>query len=233
MKNEEIAKILYEMALYLEIKEVAFKPRAYEKASRAVESSEEDIADIYKKGGLKALENIPSVGKGIGERIEEYLKTGQVKDYEKLKKHIPVDIGTLSKIEGVGPKLIKLFYRELKIKNINDLEKAAKAGKLAKLPRSGEKLQQKILKGIEFYRRAVGRFLLSEALPLAETIGEKLKRIKGVAKVECAGSLRRRQETVGDLDFLAACRERSRRVVMDYFASMPEVIHIFAKGQFR
>ncbi|MFH0803646.1 MAG: PHP domain-containing protein, partial [Candidatus Tagabacteria bacterium] len=230
MKNEEIAKILYEMALYLEMKEVAFKPRAYEKAAESIEATEEDISDIYKRGGLKAIENIPAVGKGIGERIEEYLKTGRVKDYEKLKKQIPVDVEKLSAIEGVGPKLIKLFYQKLKIKNVNDLEKAAKAGKLAKLPRSGEKLQAKILKGIEFYKRSHTRFLLGVALPLAQEIEKRLEKVKGVIKAACAGSLRRRQETIGDLDFLVACPERSRRVVMDFFVAIPEVIHIFAKG---
>ena len=228
MKNEDIAKILYGMALYLEIKEVPFKPRAFEKAAQSIEALEDDIADIYKKGGLKALEDIPSVGKGIGERIEEYLKTGRIKDYEKLKKQIPVDIQALSAIEGVGPKLIKLFYRKLKIKNINDLEKAAKAGKLAKLPRSGEKLQAKILKGIEFYKRSHVRFLLGLALPSANDIEERLKKAKGVIKAAVAGSLRRRQETIGDLDFLAVSKKPKE--IMDFFVSMPEVIHVFAKG---
>jgi len=143
MKNEEIARILYEIAFYLEMKEVAFKPAAYEKAAESIEALEEDVEDIYKKGGLKALEDIPAIGKGISERIKEYLETERIKDYEKLKKQIPVDIQTLSAIEGIGPKLIKLFYQKLKIKNIGDLERAAKAGKLAKLPHSGEKLQEK------------------------------------------------------------------------------------------
>ncbi len=230
MKNEEIAKILHEMALYLEMKEVDFRPRAYEKAAQSVEALKEDISDIYKKGGIKAIKNIPSVGKGIGEKIEEYLKTDRVKTYEKLKKEIPVDIGTLEAIEGIGPKMIKLFYQKLKIKNIRDLEKAAKAGKLAELPRSGKKLQEKILKGIESYKRFHGRFLLGNALPLAEEIEARLKKTKGVIKAAAAGSLRRRQETIGDLDFLVACPERSRGVVIDFFVSMPEVIHIFAKG---
>jgi DNA polymerase (family 10) len=228
MKNEDIAKILYEMALYLEMKEVAFKPRAYEKAAQSIEALEEDISDIYKKGGLKALEDIPAVGKGIGERIEEYLKTGRIKDYEKLKKQIPVDVEKLSAIEGIGPKLIKLFYQKLKIKSIDDLEKAAKAGKLAKLPRSGVKLQQKILKGIEFYRRSHARFLLGTALPLAEEIEERLNKAKGEVKAAVAGSLRRRQETIGDLDFLIVSKKPKE--IMDFFVSMPEVSHVFAKG---
>ncbi len=238
MKNEELTRILHEIALYLEMKEVDFKPRAYEKASESIEALDEDVDDIYKKGGLKALEDISAIGKGISERIEEYLKTGHIQDYEKLKKQIPVDIRTLSAITGIGPKLIKLFYQKLKIKNINDLEKAAKTGKLAQLPRSGEKLQKKILKGIEFYRRSHSRFLLGVALPLAQEIELRLNKAKGVEKAVAAGSLRRRQETIGDLDFLVACPKRlvpseiegSRRVVMDFFVSMPEVINVFAKG---
>ena len=126
ISNQEIAKILYEIGEYLEMEDVAFKPRAYEKAGQSVEALKENIADIYKKGVIEAIDNIPAVGKGIAERIEEYLKTGRVKDYEKLKKQIPVDIERLSAIEGVGPKLIKLFYQKLKIKNIDGLEKAAK-----------------------------------------------------------------------------------------------------------
>ena len=249
MENREIAKILYETALFLEMKEVAFKPRAYEKAGQSVEALKENIADIYKKGGIEAIENIPAVGKGIAERIEEYLKTGRVKDYEKLKKQIPVDLERLSAIEGVGPKLIKLFYQKLKIKNIDGLEKAAKAGKIAKLPRCGERLEAKIIKGIEFYRRSHARFLLGAALPLAQEIEGRLKKIKGAARVACAGSLRRRQETIGDLDFLVTIDESKKSsfasakggsasggkatkdVVADFFVSMPEVVHIFAKGQ--
>lgn len=228
MKNGEIAKILYEMALYLEMKEVPFKPRAFEKAAKSIEAMEEDIADIYRKGGLKAVENIPAIGKGIGERVEEYLETGRVKDYEKLKKQIPVDIEVLSAVEGIGPKLIKLFYQKLKIKNIAGLERAAKAGKLAKLPRSGEKLQAKILKGIEFYKRSHSRFLLGVALPLAEEIERRLNGQKGVIRAVAAGSLRRRQETIGDLDFLAISKKTEE--IMEFFVSMPEIVHIFAKG---
>jgi len=99
-------KILYEMAVLLEIKEVAFKPQAYERAAYSIESFGEDVADIFKKGGLKALEDIPGVGQGIAERIEEYIKTGRIADYEKLKKEFPVDISGLLEIEGVGPKMV-------------------------------------------------------------------------------------------------------------------------------
>ena len=126
--NQELSKIFFEMAELLEMKGVQFKPRAFEKAAHSVEALDEDIKDIYKKGGIKAFEDIPGVGKGIAERIEEFIKTGKIKDYDRLKKEMPVDVSGLTAIEGVGPKIIKTLYKELKIKSVKDLEKAAKAG---------------------------------------------------------------------------------------------------------
>lgn len=227
-KNQELAKIFFEMAELLEMEEVEFKPRAYEKAGHSIEVLEEDINLLYKKGGIKALEAIPAIGKGIAERIEEYLKTGKIKDYEKLKKKIPVNISELSAIEGVGPKIIKVLYKKLGIKNIKDLEKAAKAGKLKNLPRFGEKLEQKITKSIEFYKKSHQRFLLSEVFPLAESIGSHLSKIKGVQKIEFAGSLRRRMETIGDIDILIV--SDNQKTAMKTFVEMPEVEYIYAKG---
>src|SRR3989344_5837330 len=131
--NEEISKILGEIAVLLDMKEVAFKPRAYEKAALIIETLEEDVRDIYKKGGLKALMNIPGIGQGIAERIEEYIKTKRIKDYERLKKEIPVDVSGLTSIESLGPKTVYNLYKKLGIKTVGELEKAAKAGKLKKL----------------------------------------------------------------------------------------------------
>src|SRR3989338_1721834 len=147
MHNQEISKILFELAELYEMKNVPLKPRALLRASETIDSLGEDVADIYKKGEIKALENIPGVGRGIAEKIEEYLKTGHIKEYEHMKKKMPVDIAGLSSIEGVGPKLINLLYTRLRIRTVSDLEKAAKEGKLRNLPRMGEKLEQKILKG--------------------------------------------------------------------------------------
>src|SRR3990167_316668 len=142
MHNQEISKILFELAELYEMKNVPFKPRALLRASETIDSLGEDVADIYKKGEIKALENIPGVGRGIAEKIEEYLKTGHIKEYEHMKKKMPVDIAGLSSIEGVGPKLINLLYTRLRIRTVSDLEKAAKEGKLRNLPRMGEKGQQ-------------------------------------------------------------------------------------------
>ena len=104
------------MSILLEMDEIPFKPRAYEKAAYSIEPLKKDIKEIYQKGGLKAIEEIPALGKGIAERIEEYIKTGKIRDYEKLKKKMPVNIEELNKIEGVGTKIIKQLYKNLKIK---------------------------------------------------------------------------------------------------------------------
>ena len=226
--NKEIAGILYEIGGYLEIKEVQFKPRAYEKAGYSIENLEEEVSEIYKKGGFKAVENIPGVGVSIAKKIEELIKTGHLKYYEKLKKSLPVKIGELSSIEGVGPKMIFKLYKKLKVKNINDLEKAAKIGKIAKIAGLGKKTEEKILKGIEFLRKSGNRFILGSILPQARLIEDRLRNLKEVDRAAIAGSIRRMQETIGDLDILVTSEKPEK--VIDFFVSMPEIVHIYSKG---
>jgi DNA polymerase (family 10) len=231
MPNQELAKILSEMAALLEIKEIPFKPQTYDRAAYSIESLGEDIEDIYKNGGLKALEEIPGVGQGIAERIEEYIKTGHISDYEKLKKQFPVDIAGLMEIEGVGPKMIKKLYQKLKIRNREELEEAAKAGKLRKLEGLGEKSEQKILKSIGFLRQSQGRFVLGFVMPTVRKIVDSLRALPEVKRAEFAGSIRRMQETVGDLDILVISNKPSK--VMDFFVRMPEVQDVIEKGPTR
>src|SRR3989344_3779956 len=130
MKNLLIAEILYKIADLLEIQEVDFKPRAYRKAALNIEAMNEPIEDYYKQGKLK---EIPGVGEGISKKIEEIIKTGTCREYEKLKKQVPVDFESLMKIEGLGPRKIKLLYQKLKIKSIQDLEEAIQEHKLSRL----------------------------------------------------------------------------------------------------
>ncbi len=228
MKNHEVAKILAEIGEYLDMQNVPFKPRAYEKVAGVVDGLEEDVAVIYERGGIKALGEIPGVGVSIAEKIEEYLKTGRVKYYEELKKKTPVDLSTLTQVEGLGPKKIKKLYEKLKIKNLDDLEKAAKAGKIRKLESFGETSEKNILKGIEFLRKSGGRFVLGFVMPTVKEIEERLKALKEVKRVVVAGSVRRRKETIGDVDVLVVSSKPGP--VMDYFTSMPEVINVYAKG---
>ncbi|MBI2084642.1 MAG: DNA polymerase/3'-5' exonuclease PolX [Candidatus Aenigmarchaeota archaeon] len=228
MKNFEIAKILYNIALYLEMEEEQFKPRAYEKAARSIEALTEDVSGIYKRGGIKALMEIPGVGESIAEKIEEMLLTGKLKYYERLKKRIPVDIEGLTSIEGVGPKTIKILYKKLKIRTVGQLEKVAKQGRISKLEGFGNKSEQDILRGIEFLKRGKGRFLLGYAMPLLKEIEGRLGKLPEVKKVDIGGSTRRMKETIGDADFLVVSSKPQK--VMDFFTTMPEIAHVSSKG---
>lgn len=228
MPNSEIARILYEIGEYLDMQDIAFKPRAYEKVAQVIESLAEPVSDIYQKGGLKAVENIPGVGVSIAEKIEELLKTGKLKYYEDLKKKTPVDLSALTRVEGLGPRKIKVLYQKLGIKNLSDLEKAAKSGKISGLEGFGEKSEQNILKGLEFAKNNGGRFLLGKVLWDIKDIEDRLASLPGVKKVRTAGSIRRRKETVGDADILVIAKDSEP--VMDYFVAMPEVARVIAKG---
>jgi len=228
MKNQEIAKIFSEIANYLEMEGVQFKPYAYQKAAITLETLEEDVEEIYKRGGLDALKEIPGVGESIALKIEEYLKTGKIKYYEEFKKKIPVNLEEIIAVEGMGPKKAKVLYEKLGIKNLKDLERAAKAHKIASLFGFGEKTEKNILEGITFLKRSKGRFLLGEILPRVEEIEEKLKSLKEVEKIDVAGSVRRRKETIGDVDFLVISKNPGK--VMEFFVSLPGIIKIWGKG---
>ncbi len=228
MKNQELAKLFYEIADYLGMEEVAFKPYAYQKAAAALEGMEEDVEDIYKRGGIKELEEIPGVGKSIAQKIEEYLKTGKIKYYQKLKKLLPLNLEEIIAVEGMGPKRAKLLYQKLGVKNIKELEKAARSHKIASLFGFGEKTEKNILEGIAFLKRSKGRFLLGEIFPLVKEILGKLKTLKEVEQVSAAGSVRRMKETIGDVDILATAKNPKK--VMDFFVQLPDITKIWGKG---
>lgn len=229
ISNQEIARILGEIGEYLEMQDVPFKPRAYQKAAQMINGMEERLSDIYEKGGLKALLAIPGIGLGIAEKIEEYLKTGKVKYYQDLRKKTPVDLAALSAIEGLGPKSIKKLYQKLGVKNLTDLEEAARTGKIRNLAGFGKKSEDNILRGIEFLKKSGGRRLLGDALPEVRRIEETLRQVPGVEKIIVAGSIRRRKETIGDADMLVV--SENPKIIMDYFVNMPEVIRVYAHGE--
>lgn len=229
MRNVEFALIFREISLYLEMQGVQFKPRAYEKVAYTLEAMEESLAEIYKRGGIKALREVPGVGEAIAEKIEEIIQTGKLTYYEELRRKTPVDIRALTAIEGVGPKMVKVLYEKLEVKDVSDLERVAHIGKIRGLPHFGEKMEQKILRGIEFLKQGSGRVTLGAALPLILEIHGRLRELSDVDEVEVAGSIRRRKETVGDADILAISSRPEK--VMDFFVSMPEVAHVLGKGK--
>jgi len=229
--NRSIAEILSYIGEYLEMQKVPFKPRAYEKAAETIGALEEEVADIYKKGGIPALKEIPGVGNSIAEAIEEFIKTGKIKFYEELKKQTPVRLDELARIEGLGPKSIQKLYQELGIKNLKELEAAAKSGKIAKLEGFGKKSEEKILKGIGFAEQSGQRFILGYMMPRIRSVSDRLMKVPGIEKVTVAGSARRKKETIGDVDILAIAKDaKSTKAAMDAFVSMSDVINIIAQG---
>ncbi|MFB6204224.1 MAG: DNA polymerase/3'-5' exonuclease PolX [Candidatus Nanohaloarchaea archaeon] len=226
MKNREVADLLYEIADYLEMQDVEWKPRAYRKAARNIEALSEPIEDVHERG---ALQEIDGVGEGIAEKIAEYLETGGLEYLEELEEELPVNIEALTAVESLGPKKVRKLYEALGIENLDDLEEAAGKGKIADVEGFGEKSQERILSGISMARKGQERMLIGEAEPIAEELRENLSASKNFEKVEIVGSYRRRRETVGDLDVLAVAPDR--RKAMEEFCSMEQVKEVLGRGE--
>jgi len=230
MLNQELAKIFYEIADFLEMDDVPFKPNAYRKVAFVLENLQEDIEDVYLRGGVKSLNSdIPGVGESIAKKIEEYIKTGKIRYFEQLKKKTPIDMEKLNAIEGLGPKRIKTLYQKLRIRNVDDLEKEIKAGRVSSLFGFGQKTEANLLEGILFLQRTGGRFLLGNILPRVKEIIKKIETLPEIEKIDVAGSVRRGKETIKDIDLLAITKEPDK--VMDFFVSLPGVIKVWNKGK--
>lgn len=229
MTNRKIAKLLYEIADFLEMKEVQFKPQAYRKAAVALESLSKDVKEIYDEQGEDGIEQIPGVGESIASKIIEYIKTGEMEYHQQLKEEIPIEIEEITAVEGVGPKMAEDLYQHLGITNLEQLEQAAKKEKIRDVPGFGEKTEQNILEGIEFLKKSKGRFLLGDIMPTVEELQQKLSSLEQVDKISVAGSVRRRKETIGDADFLVTSDQPEQ--VMDFFVSQEEVVKVWSRGE--
>ncbi len=225
-RNKEVAAILYRMADVLELEEVEFKPMAYRNAAMAIENLTENIEDIAKQD---RLEEIAGIGKGIAAKIKEFLATGGIKELEKEEKKMPVKAEELMQVGGVGPKTIRALYKKLKITNLKELESAAKKHEIQALAGFGETTETNILRSVEFAKKAGKRMLLSEALPEAEAVAEQLKNSGLMKNVTIAGSIRRRKETIGDVDILAA--SANPKYAVEFFTTkINGIIRVLAKG---
>lgn len=227
LKNLEIAKILNEIADILEMKEVEFKPRAYRRAARTIKSLSRPIEEIQEEG---KLEELTGVGVSIASKITEIITTGTSKYYEKLKTEVPVDIETLTSIEGMGPKTVEMLYTNLGIKTLEDLEKAAKNHKIREIKGLGPKTEENILEHINLAKRNQERMLLGLALPVAEGIKNQLENeLDVIKKISVAGSVRRMKPTIGDIDVLVFSSDPGK--VADYFIKMADVQEVLGKGK--
>lgn len=228
ISNKQITLVLREMAALLEMEGVLFRPRAYEKVAEEIVGFDAELFELYRAGGRKALFKVPGVGEGIANHLEEIFKTGIFKEYQKLKRKIPVDVAGLTAVEGVGPKMVKVLWQKLKIRNLSDLEKAARSGKIAKLEGFGARSQEKILKGVEFLKKSGGRAVLGLVLPEIRQLEKTIQSLLGVEKAMVAGSIRRRRETIGDIDILAVSKKPTE--VMKCFVKLPQVDHVYGTG---
>ncbi|MBD3205443.1 DNA polymerase/3'-5' exonuclease PolX [Candidatus Bathyarchaeota archaeon] len=227
MKNSEVAELLYEIADYLEIKDVEWKPRAYRRAAGTIETHSEPIEDVYERGELA---KIPGIGESIAEKIADYLETGSIEYLEGLREDVHEGLRDLMNVEGIGPKTAQKLYMELEITSIDELEKAAKDQKIRELEGFGEKSEEDILRNIKMHRSHQERFLLGYKLRDAEEIVKILKNRENISRVNLAGSIRRRKATIGDIDILITI-DGNHDEVMDFFTSMEQVDIVISRGE--
>lgn len=225
--NQELADIFQTIANLLEIKgEVIYKILAYRKAADSLRDYGGNVYDVWQGGKLT---DIPGVGKAISDKIDELYTTGQLEFLDKLSEEVPPSLAELLEVPDLGPKKVALFWKELGITDLADLEAAARRGELQELAGMGEKSEAKILAGIESLSRRTTRTPLWKAWPAAEDLLARLRQIPGVEMAVTGGSLRRMRETVGDLDLLVAAEDSSP--VMEAFTNLPEVLQVIGSGK--
>ncbi|HAJ26890.1 MAG TPA: DNA polymerase/3'-5' exonuclease PolX [Syntrophus sp. (in: bacteria)] len=224
--KEEIIAILDELALLLEIKgENPFKSKAYANAARSLEALDEDLDLVVREGRLATIKG---VGEAISKKIAELAATGELKYYDDLKATIPAGHFEMLKIPGLGPKKIRFLYDKLGIETIGELEYACQENRLLDLPGFGNKTQEKILAGIDALKHYRERRLYTEVIAEAMDLRKYLAGQRGVFAAAIAGSLRRGNEVVKDIDLLAATDDHS--ALADAFASLPQAASVIAKG---
>jgi DNA polymerase (family X) len=234
MDKNQITGLLEETAALLALKDGSsvFEVRAYENAARAVSGLDGDIVQLAKDGKLKGT---PGLGSTILKRIEEAIETGHMAFLDELRANTPTVKIEMLRIPGVGPKKINVIYDQLHVTSIAELEQACKDDKVAHLPGFGKKTQDKILQGISFVQQHANRFLYPVAEQEAERIYAALRERSEIVRLEVAGSLRRRRETVKDIDMVASVADGTgdaeRRALMAFFTSQPSVQAITGQGE--
>ena len=227
MDNRPLAETFDAIADLLEIKgEVVYKVLAYRRAAESIRAQSRAVSDVWKEGELRS---IPGVGEAIATKIDELMRTGKLEFFEKLTREVPVTLVDVLRVGDVGPKKAARFWKELGITDLNQLEAAARAGRLQTLPGMGARSEARILESIEALKtRETTRISIARARPVADSLLERLRLLPGVTAAEPAGSLRRGRETVGDIDLLVAARKP--RDVIEAFLALPEVVRVRGQG---
>ena len=222
MQKDEIADILKEIGVFLELKgENPFKTRAYQNGARTLEGLAEPLDALIAE---ERLGSIKGIGKALAEKITELATTGRLAYYDELKASIPDGLIAMLDIPGLGPKKVKAVHSKLGIETVEALEQACKESQLAALPGFGKKTEAKILEGIEFRRNYASHHHISTALNLAEPILEELRAHPDVIRCSTAGSLRRHKEIVRDIDFLVSSKKP--KPVIDFFTGQAGILSV-------
>ena len=226
MRNEDVVELLTDIAAMLEMKgESPFRVRAYQEAARRIENLQEDVTALVEQGRLTEIRGI---GESIAEKVTEFVRTGQSSYRNELAKGLPSGIAEMLEIPGVGPKKAQLFHRELGITTVDELEQAALEHRLKGLPSIKEKTEENVLEGIRRLRQRTARLLLGVALPAAEEIVRQLRVHPAIERIDMGGSIRRRKETIGDIDILVA--SSTPKDAVNAFTTLPTVKSVLAKG---
>lgn len=233
MDNKKIAQVFEEMANILEIKDADFfRVNAYRKASINIFNLAIDLRDMVDKNPHD-IPKLPGIGKHLADKIIELVRVGRCKEHEKMKKSVPAGLLEMLDIRTLGPKKVKLLYSKLGIKGVKELKKAAIEGKIRELEGMGEKSEKEILKAISEYSQfSKERALINEAMQEASHIILYMKKCKNLKNIEFAGSLRRKKETIGDIDILVTVKgsKKTNTEIMEHFVSYDEVLNVTAKG---
>ncbi len=228
MNKKEVAKILEEIGTILDLKgENPFKVRAYYNGARIVETLDKDLADLVK---TREIAGIKGIGKALVEKISTLVNEGSLPFYDELKSSIPEGLLQMLKIPGLGVKKVKVIFDKLGIISIGELEYACRENRLRDLQGFGQKSQDKVLKSIELQKKYSERFLVPVAEDEARQVIDYLKKNRKIIRVEIAGSLRRKMETIKDLDIIASCDEGNGEDIMQFFVSYDQSIRIISQG---
>jgi len=226
--NREIANLFKSMADILEAQNVPWKPRAYRAAARSLEVLGKDVREVHVEGGLQALEEIEGIGEKLAEKIVQYLSTGKIQEYEKLKKSVPTGLLSLMEVPGLGPKKAKRLQQDLGLESAEDLRKAVQEHRIADLAGFGEKSEGKIGENLALRKVHVNRIPLGQARSTAQKVVSALGKIKEVQSVEAVGSIRRGESTIGDIDILAVSESPGK--VMEAFVALSFVKKTLSSG---
>jgi DNA polymerase (family 10) len=231
-QNKALSEIFHNIASIYKFKngENRFRALAYENASRSIAQLPYDLTHYLQED---ELEKLPGIGESLEKDIRSFVKTGHVPRFDSLKKTVPVDLLELMDITGFGPQSLKTIYKKLHLRSRDEVIQALRDGTISKLKGFGPRKVENMLRGLKLHKTVEERMLLPDALDVGNKLVDVLKAIPGVWKVELAGSLRRRKETIGDIDILVSCEQGTRKLVINRFTAKEIAARVLSKGEMK